>query len=315
MNKIFLCGMFRGNREILQETVEPVLKFFDGLIAVVDSRAKIEDIDWLCSIKKGGEIIRGKWVNDHAWTMNRFFLSDKLKWGDFVVIIDETDKLNESFVSGLREKLEEYRNNDIGTVWLDHPFIIRYHPGIRIFGSPHWFVGNILGKIIGLSSLPNYKKEDYVENLRSRDVLRSAFLSPIKYTFCYPPFSNHFDLLYSQFSHAIKQKHENLRISFQYYCIQELGLELTMESLEKYMVDNAGKYSDFFEQMIEFEVNIKDAFRLWVLKQPWQELGANRFDWSYFHWKRTGEIIQDKTKTGYQGVFNQYKIAKGEIPE
>lgn len=310
--KLWLGGMIRGNREILEKTVLPVINYFDGAIFVVDQRAKQEDIDWLNSIKKDGEIIVKKWVNDHAHTMNETLFTDKMKFGDYFAIIDETDLINHEFAKDLKKNIECFHSEHIGVLWIDHPLLVRYHSGVRFAGSPHWTCINILGKQINLTTVPGYKKESYITN--TRDTLKSGFLSPIKYTFTYPPFSNHFQLLYAQFGQEIYAKHEGMRINFQLSCQQELGLELTVDALKEYMVNNVGKYPDWFDDYIEIEVNIKDAFRLFVLNQEWIELHNNRFNWSYFEYKKFGKIDQDKND-GYVGLFNEYKLQKNEEME
>lgn len=309
--KLWLIGIFRGNREILEKTILPVIDFFDGLIAVVDSKASQDSIDWLNSIKKDGEIIVKKWVNDHSHTMNETLFTGKIKFPDYCVIIDETDLVNKGFAKELRESVKYWNKNDIGCIWIDHPFVFRYHDGFRFSNSPHWGITHSLGSNINLATMKDYKKESYVFNLRDDDKLRSAFLSPIKYWFCYPNGSNQTQLLYQQFGDDIWQKHEHLRIKFRLSCQLELGLEPTIESLTKYLQENVGKYPDWFEQTLESEVNLIDAFRLFVLKQEWQVLAENRFNFSYFLWKETGKTNQGK-HDGYLGLFNQYKIQKGE---
>lgn len=313
--KLWLCGMIRGNREILEQTVAPYMEYFDGCIFVVDDRAKLTDVAWLQNICKAGKIFVKKWVNDHAHTSNEVLLTEIMEYPDYFVWIDETDKLNLEFAKRLRTSCEGMHTKNIGAAWLDHPFILRYHRGLRFFGSPHWSVHNIIGQVGNLTSAVGYKKENYIDNLRKNDILRSGFLSPIKYWFCYPPFSNHTELLYRQFSDEIWKRHELLRIEFQFYCQESLHLNPTMEAWQDYLVNNVNNYPSEVEKILELEVNAKDAFRLFVLKQPWIELSQNRFDWSYFHWKKTGEIIQDRAKTGYRGIFNEYKIRKGEQPE
>ncbi len=312
--KLWIVGMFRGDRAKLEDTVAPFIKYTDGLIAVIDSRAKPEDIEWLNNVKGGGEIIIKKWVNDHSHTSNETLFTDKMEFPDYFMILDESDKPNEIFIKDLRENVKRWHKNNIGAVWLDHPFIIRYHKGVRFAQSPHWTIINILGQQLNLSTIHGYCKESYIFNTRDNDKLRSAFLSPIKYWFTYPPFSNHTRLLYAQFGEDIWAKHEGLRIRFQLACQQELGLELTVEALKNYMVNNVGKYPVWFEDTLEDEVNLGDAFRLFVLKQDWTVLAANRFNWSYFKYKNEGIVDQGKDN-GYIGLFNQYKIQKGETPE
>ena len=313
-SKLWLVGMWRGNKEILQKTVEPIAKYFDGIIAVVDSKAKPEDIEWLNTIKGGGEIIVKKWVNDHSHSMNEILFTGKMEFPDFFCYIDETDKLNETFVQGLRGSIQDWHRNGIGAIWLDHPFIIRYHDGVRFAHSPHWTVINILGQSLNLTQGNSYNKESYLFNLRDDDKLRSAFLSPIKYWFEYPAFSNHTALLYLQFGEETYRKHEGWRIGFRLSCKYELGIELTLEGLKKYLIENVNKYPDWFEDVLEKEVNLIDAFRLFVLNQPWQKLAENRFNFSYFTWKNTGKIDQGKND-GYVGLFNVYRKQQGKEME
>lgn len=306
--KLWLCGIISGDRKMIENTILPIIPYFDGIIFVVDSRAKVEDIQWLNTVKKEGKIIVKKWVNDHSHTSNEVIFSDIMKFPDYFVWVDQSDKLDRQFAIDLKENIEYFHDGNIGAFWIDHPLLVRYHTGVRFVGSPHWTCINILGKQINLTTAPGYKKESYIVN--TRDILKSGFLSPIKYTFTYPPFSNHFQLLYSQFSQEIWAKHEGMRINFQLSCQQELGLDLTVESLKNYMINNVGKYPDWFESVIEDEINIKDAFRLFVLNQDWTELHNNRFNWSYFEYKKSGKIDQGKYD-GYIGLFNEYKIKLG----
>mgnify|MGYP001567907243 CR=1 FL=1 len=309
--KLWVGGMVGGNREILEESIGHIHSYFDGLIFVVDSRAKQEDIDWLESIKKEGKIIVKKWVNDHAHTSNEVMLSGIMEFPDYIVWLDQSDKLNEVFVKRLRENIKYWHQNNVGMVYLDHPFIIRYHQGVRFANSPHWTIINTIGKSINLSTINGYRKENYIFNLRDNDKLRSGFLSPAKYWFCYPPFSNQTQLLYSQFSNEIWSQHEQLRINFQFYCKYELGLELTLESLIDYMQNNVGKYSDYFEKVLETEVNLLDLFRLYVLNQKWEVLAENRFNFSYFRWKNEGIVDQGKYDS-YIGCFNRYRLQQNK---
>lgn len=307
-SKLWLCGIISGDRKMLENSILHVIDYFDGLIFVVDSRAKDEDIEWLNSIKKEGKIIVKKWVNDHSHSSNEVLFSGIMDFPDYFVWIDQSDRLNEVFVKELRQNIEYWHKNDIGAVWIDHPLVIRYHDGIRFVGSPHWTAINIIGKSINLSTINGFRKESYV--LNTRDTLKSGFLSPIKYTFEYPALSNHFQLLYLQFSKEIHEKHELNRIRFRLSCKHQLKIDLTLEGIKNYMVNNIHNYPDWFEKMIEDEINIKDAFRLFVLKQDWRELADNRFDWSYFIWKTTCEINQPKNGH-YIGLFNQYRLAQG----
>lgn len=308
-SKLWLCGMVRGNKERLQKSISKIADKFDGLIFVVDSRADQESLDWLNSIKKEGEIIVKKWVNDHAHSSNEVLLCGKMSYPDYFIWIDETDELNEDFVNDLRESVYYWQKNDVGMIYVDHPFVVRFHDGLRFSGSPHWGIVNTLGKVINYSNINGYKKECFLFNNRS--VLQSAFLNPAKYWFVYPNFSNHTQLHYAQFGQNIYEYHESVRINYRFHCKYELGLELTLDSLIEYLQKNINNYSKFTEEMLENEISMKDLFRLKVLNQSVNELIANRFNWSYAKWKSEGKIHQGKND-GYIGVFNRYLMQAGQ---
>lgn len=311
-NKLWLCGMWRGNRERLEKSIDHIHKYFDGIIAVVDSRIESKDWAWLESIKGGGEIIVKKWVNDHAHTSNEVLLSGVMEWPDYFVWIDETDQLKEDFVKSLPERIASWRANDVGMVYLDHPFVIRFNCGLRFVGSPHWGFAGTIGKTVALSQLPNYNKEHYLIN--NRDLLHSGFLNTSKYWFSYPNFSNHTVLLYRQFGEDIYNYHESVRIQFRMFCKEVLGIKLTIDSLVDYMRSNIGRYPDYFENVLEAEIALKDIFRLKVLNRPMQELIDNRFNWSFFKWKNEGAALQGRND-GYVGLFNKYNARIGKPQE
>lgn len=305
--KLWLCGMIAGDRTMLEKTVLPAAPYFDGIIFVVDDRAKLEDIQWLNSIKKEGKIIVKKWVNDHSHTSNEVLFSGIMNFPEFFVWVDQSDELNLAFVKRMREDIFYWKKNAIGMVCIDHPFIVQYHDGLRFQSSPHWSLASPLGRVLDLKSVPQYRKENFVFNRRNE--LKSIF--PSKYWFEYPNCSNHTGLLYGQFGDKIYSYHEMLRIQFRFFCKNDLKIDLTMDALEKYLSNNLGNYPQFVEDILEIEVSMKDFFRLNVLKQPADYIIHCRHNWSYFEWKRNPDKIQ-KNNDGYVGVMNTYWIQQGK---
>lgn len=304
--RIFLCGMIRGEEETIKRTILPFAQYFDGLSFVVDDKAPETSINLLNNAKGQGNIITQKWVNDHAWTSNLVLFYGKMEFSDYFVWIDETDELNPVFLKRLREDIFYWKKNNVGMVYIDHPFIVQYHDGLRFQASPHWSLSSPLGRTIDLKSISGYRKENFVFN--TRDLLKSGFLNPAKYWYCYPAFSNHTQLLYAHFGSEIWQQHEHLRIQFRYFCREQLKLEWTLESLINYLKTNIGNYPPFLEQALEIEPNLKDIFRLYALNQPLEKLIANRFDWSYFIWKEKGLLDQNPAETYFIGQYNKYNL-------
>lgn len=51
MSKLWLCGMFRGDKATLEKSLSHIIDYFDGLIAVVDDRITS---DWNTYKKQAG---------------------------------------------------------------------------------------------------------------------------------------------------------------------------------------------------------------------------------------------------------------------
>ncbi len=297
MNQIWLAGMWRGNKKVLEQSIGSISKYFNGIVAVVDSRAKIEDIDWLHSIKGKGEIIRKQWVNDHAHTSNEVLLCGKMQAYDYFVWIDETDQLKESFCQALPEILQNFQRQNIGAAYLDHPFILRYHDCLRVVCSPHWGFGNVIGNIISLSNIRGYSKDYYLTNLRSRDKEshdKSCLLNPSKYFWEYGV-SNHCELLYGKYGKEKVYYHENRRQMMRIYCKLTLKIDNTLEDLERYFLEHFGK-KDYDSQLIDWiedEVSLQDFFRYKILKQDlMKDIVLNRFCWSLKRYLQTDDSVQ-----------------------
>ena len=317
MSKFWLT-LTTQNREKDIEELTQCYDLFDGIVATVNLPSNDKTLEILESRKKAGKIITQPFVKHHGHLMNGFLFAGIIKNLDYFIILDSPNRITSTWQKTIREDIENWRKNNIGAVFMDRIYVARYLDSMEFSRGIHWGLSPLNGKVINMSQYvknirnEEYKQENYV--LNTRDKLVSGFINPIKYFFSYGS-NSQTELLYRQFGDEIWNKHEEERMNFRIYCEQYLNIPLTLEGLKNYLIDKVSKYPTNFENYLEFEVNIKDAFRLFVLKQPWIELHNNRFDWSYFHWKKTGEIIQDKTKTGYLGIFNKYKIAKGETPE
>lgn len=307
MSKLYICGITQNKKDSIKKIIDISSPYVDGFVWT-DHYSTDGTYELLESNKKEGKIYQQEYSRDHDFSANRWLRSGHIKEGDWCFILDSSDLPNEWFLKQLRENIKYWTKNNIGAVYGDRPWLIRYTDTTFVFGSVHWGLQGIQGDIVNLEKIESYKKENYIIN--GRDSFQSSFIHPARYWLCFGR-SNHTQLLYAQFSPQIHANHEHYRINFRNYCKQILGLDLsTLDPFINYLKGNVGKYPKEVEEALEIEVNLKDLFRLFVLKQPWQELATNRFNFSYLKWKETGQIHQGKND-GYVGLFNQYRAQKG----
>lgn len=301
MNKLWLT-LITGDREKdIDELTKDTFDYFDGIVAVEhESRDNTREI--LESRKKAGKIITRSFVRHHGFSMNEFLFAGVIKNLDYFLIVDSPERIQVSWLKQLRGQIDLWVKEGVNGVYMDRIYLARYFDDMAFFGGIHWGLANVRQRVIQIS-LP---KENYIIN--TRDVLQSAFLHPCKYYYCYGD-PGQMQIMYTQFGEQVYTHHANLRMQFRLHCQFDLGLDFTLNSLEEYMLK--GVYSDFFENMLELETNLKDFFRIKVLKQSWQELEKNRHNFSYFRYKRDGAVNQG-INDGYEGVFNKYLRSIGQ---
>lgn len=307
--KFWLTFITQNRVSDIKEMTED-LSPFDGIIAV-DHNSNDGTYELLEERKKDGKIIQRPFVMHHAHSMNETLFSGAMKNGDYFMILDSSDRINPRWLKTLREDVEYYNKNDVGAIFLDRVFIARYIDSMEYFGAVHWGLRPFWGQVVDYSRINGYRKESWIINKRNDD---SILLKPSKYWYVYGHGSSHTELLYRQFSDEIWRYHENIRMRFRINCQLQLGLEFTLESLINYMKENIGNYPDWFEKILETEVSLKDIFRLKVLNQPLTNICMNRFDWSYYLWKESGQIEQPSGGK-YVSAFNFYRQKQGKSRE
>lgn len=308
-NKLYVCGITQNKLNKIKDIINLCSPYVDGFVWT-DHHSNDGTYELLESNKKDGKIYQINYSKDHDVSANIYLRGGHIKQGDWVFVLDSSDLPNEVFLKRLKEDIGYWDKNNVGLVYGDRPWLFKYYETVYFYGTPHWGTAGHIGKTVNLSTINGWRKENYIFN--RRDTLESGFLHPIRYYWEFGR-SNHLQLLYLQFSNEIFQFHENMRIRFKLSCEQELGLNSSVDSLKDYMINNVGNYPQWFEEVLEMEVNLKDAFRLFVLGQDWKSL-ANRFDWSYQIWKTQG-IIDQPGGGEYVGLFNQYRQAQGKTRE
>ena len=112
------------------------------------------------------------------------------------------------------------------------------------------------------------------------------------------PVSNQCQAFYSKYGQNTTSHHESLRLTFRYKCEKELGLELTLESLENYL-KSTRNYPSWLIDYFEIEFSFSEFFRLKVLGEKFmEEIVPLREKWSFRNFMLTGDGFSDKSYLG-----------------
>lgn len=302
-HRIWLCGITQDRKEDIDEMTKDAHEYFDGLI-FVDGYSTDGTFELLNERKGDGHIIQRKWTNDHDFQMNEFLRQGPMQNRDWFVTLDSPDRITDYWGKRLREEIKTLQEEKIGAIQMAGKiYLAQYFDHMFYFQTPHWGLNGIVN---GIKNYTEEEKKNYVTSKRFDDPVKSALLHPVKYFYVYGR-SNHSNLLYQKYGPQILQAHESNRLQFRLYCQKNLGLELTLDSLAEYMkvsLENKD-FDDFFLETVELEVNLKDIFRYKVLKQPFEEIIENRFDWSIKEYLESGNLQQ--TYTEYKGVITEYE--------
>ena len=306
-SRLWLCGITQNRKDNIDEMTKDVAQYFDGLI-FVDGYSDDGTFELLDERKGDGKIIQREWTNDHDFQMNEFMRQGPMKNGDWFLMLDSPDRANEEWCEQLRDEIKKYNEEGVGAISFASKIqLARYFDHMFYFQTPHWGLNGILGNVKGYTE---EEKQQYITSTRfgSDDPAISALLHPVKYYYVYGR-SNHMNLLYQNFGNKILSHHENQRLRFRLYCQDELGLDLTLDSLEDYM--RKGDFTEYFIESVELEVNLKDFFRYKILGQDFiKEIDQNRQNWSFKYYLEKGNA--DQKYTDYVGPINEYLKATNQ---
>jgi len=313
--RLWLTLITQNREKDIDEMTCDTYDIFDGIVAVVNQPSLDRTQEILESRKNAGKIITRPFVKHHAHLMNEFLFSGVMKNEDYFLILDSSDRISPRWIKTLRKDVEAWSANNIGAVFLDRVYLARFYDSMEFVGGVHWGLRGIYGKVVNIGQINGYQKQNWIINTRNNNPTVSAIEHPIKYFVEYGPPSQT-QLLYQQFSNEIWISHEAERMRFRVFVEKSLGIECTVKNLIDYISQgitnkNLPKY---VVDYVNLEVNMCDLVRHYILKQPLEEIANNRFNWSFKKFYEQNIEHQNKND-GFIGIFNQYKIQKGELPE
>ena len=258
MDRIWLTGITcEGNKENLIELLEPIMKYFDGLIWTFHY-PKDEGADYLESIKGEGEIIYSKWCNRFDFSRNTSLFQSPIKNGDWFVVVDDTERISQELASSLKSLCNQLNNSGINGVYLrGKHFMFRYNESTKFKLNPHCGVDGVT-KSFEISSLPNWK-DLFFTNVRSEQRDKFQFVKHNLKYYLYPE-TNHLVLKCEQDIEFIKERF-SIRAVF-LNDLMGLGLDpYDLEEVFQYIVSR--DLSDISKDCINKEKYLNDVYRFY----------------------------------------------------
>lgn len=282
--KLFCCGITSNQEKNIKDLVESTRDYVDGFCWTVHTDSKDKTYDILNENKKEGAIIQVPYIRFHDISANFWLHCGIIKNGDWVMINDSKEKFSEFWLKKIKHDIEEYNKQDIGAVYCSsRPFLFKFFDFQSFNLTPHWTLTWPVGKVI---IIPEMDKDKYIVNKRKLDPVEHFCIHDVKYMWEFGV-SNQVPAFYGKYGNEIVQRHEQMRLGFRYKCEQELGLEFTLKSLEKYL-KSIVNYPQWFVDYFETEFSFSEFYQLKVLnynfmgERPNDLIGMHpRYKWSF----------------------------------
>ena len=265
MSKVFFCGITQNSVVDIDELTKDIYQYFDGLVWV-DHQSTDGTKELLESRKGGGEIISLPWMRNHGWSMQAILNSNKILPGDFVVICDTLERMSTDFCKNIKNFIVELEKRNINTlVSYQKVFMFKYSPDILFTPiSPHCSPQNLKQNGVEMSQIQEFQHpKTYRYNIRGDKRPRHSFIDHfVKYIYEYK-ISNH--LLVGKESKLEKYRtHEEIRQKFILHCVNVLKLDLTVDSLKNFILNNELDYQT--KWFFNFEPYLNYFYRFHKLK-------------------------------------------------
>lgn len=239
MSKIYL-GISTDEKEYDNiKDLTSVWKHFDGL-AVTFHGSKDSDAYKLIleRIKDGFVECRDYW-GEHSYDLNAILFNPILKLGDWILLRDSAERINESFASNIRPFIRLLDNQKINTAYQRSKLLLfRKFPHQEFSGTPHWGFRNPQPEMISIEKQSWFKDDnEYCYSVRDERPQFHWIDSYLRYYLL--PNSNHNLLGAEHFgnpSEVFIQK-ENIRMQFLLY-LQSIGVNNTIDDIINYWKNN-----------------------------------------------------------------------------
>lgn len=250
--KIWLTGITQNKVEDIDALTKNIHQHFDGLV-FVDAGSTDGTKEILEERKGSGKIIYRKWTNDHDFQMNEFLRQGPIKNGDWFVIKDSQERLNENFCKNLRPLISQLESNQIQSCyWYSKGLMFKFYDDMYFQGSPHWGLQGARQKAAQLNTLLNTDEDSKTVTWGERNRSEKQWAAHnLKYYWCYGR-SNH-QLLGRENDLDGFMKAENDRVLFRLLCEEKFGVEFTIESIHEILKNKTYKQDRDLDRIVNEE--------------------------------------------------------------
>jgi len=260
MNNFWITGITcEGNKENLIELLEPIRKYFNGLIWTFHY-PKDDGADYLESIKGEGEIIYSKWCNRFDFSRNTSLFQSPIKNGDWFVVVDDAERIDEKFAASLKNFTRQFDQNGIDGVYLrGKHFMFRFNESTKFKLNPHCGVDGV-NRSFEITSIEGWD-DSFFTNVRGEQRDKFDFVRHNLKYYLYPQ-TNHLVLKCEHDMDFIKKRFD-IRAKF-FNELYSLGLDpYDLEDVFSYIVHE--DLSEVAKECINQEKYLNDVYRFYKM--------------------------------------------------
>lgn len=174
--------------------------------------------------------------------MNGFLLNTKFRPGNWIILRDSCERLSPNFTKNIRGFIEQLEKNDVNTVYqYSKCLMFKKYEHQQFNHSPHWGLNSPRGKFLEIDKQINFEDpKNYAYSIRNDIRPKHHFIDHFVRYYLYDS-SNHL-LLGRENKQQEFLLHEEIRYKFKKYCEDTLGVNLTVNGLLEYVVNNDINY-------------------------------------------------------------------------
>ena len=302
MSKLWCAGITSNQEENIRDLIESTKDYVDGFCWTVHTDSKDKTFDLLNENKKEGKIVQVPYIKHHGISAMFWMHCGVIRNGHWVIINDSKEKLQNFWLSKIREDIKDYEQQGVGAVYCSgRPFLFQFYDFMTMDATPHWFLNHPVGQIITISE---ENKDKYIINKRKLDPTEHFCLHDIRYLWEFGV-SNQIPAFYSKYGSQVVNFHETERVRFRLRCEKEMGLEFTLKSLEDYL-KSTRNYPEWFIDYVESEFSLSEFFRLKVLGEDFmKDLVPRRELWSFKNYLQFGSGFSDPNYLGTRPKYDR----------
>lgn len=271
--KLYLGIITNGNEYNNISELTNVWESFDGIAAVVHNQGPdVEDVvNLIDSRKKEGFIVRREYYYHNGHSMNDFLLNPKIVMGDWIVLRDSSERLNQNFAANLRGMCADFSSNGIQSIWHKGK-LLAFERGFnqQFINGLHWGLYGC-GPGVKLPDEGEFYAYSIRDKIRPKD---HRYRHEVLYLINYGPNGNHLDLFWNQNPKELTYHREQF-VKFLDY-LDELGCK-DVDLFKDWLLKNP------MNERMKFHINLerplRNFYRYFVLKHTNEEILKDEDIW------------------------------------